>query len=343
MKKNLKRFTQMPEMWAIIGLLLVLIFNLFFSPKFFKISITDGHLYGSMIDVLNRGASLVIISLGATLVIATRGVDISVGSISALGAMTAVYLLGVAKLSAPIAILVGLLVGLLCGVWNGMLVARLNLQPMIATLILMTVGRGLAQIISGGQILTVSSPSYAFLGRGYVLGIPFPTILMIFITFLIYLATRKTSLGVQIESVGINDESARYAGIDTRKILWMVYIVCGILAALSGMMESANVSSADGNNNGLNRELDAILAVVLGGTSMDGGKFHLGGTVIGALFIQTLTTTIYTFGVPAETTMVVKAIAVIIVVLLSSDRMKIWMHKISEQRKNRKVGVSLEE
>lgn len=339
MKEKLKQLTTMKELWAIVGLALILLFNLFFSPNFFNISITNGHLYGSIIDVLNRGASLVIVSLGMTLVIATKGIDISVGSISALGAMTAVYLLGTMGLSVPIAILAGLLAGLVCGIWNGMLVAKLNLQPMIATLILMTVGRGLAQIISDGQILTVDSDAYAFLGRGYVLGLPFSTVLMVLITLAIYLMTRKTSLGLQIESVGINDESACYAGIDTRKVLWMCYIVCGVLAALSGMMESANVSSADGNNNGLNLELDAILAVVLGGTSMDGGKFHLGGTVIGALFIQTLTTTIFTFGVPAETIMVVKAIVVIFVVLLSSDRMKEWTSKFSFK----KAGVSVED
>ncbi|EOH97691.1 ABC transporter permease [Enterococcus pallens] len=335
----MKKLLTMKELWAVIGLGLILLFNLIFSPSFFKIAITDGHLYGSMIDVLNRGASLVIVSLGMTLVIATRGIDISVGSVSALGAMTAVYLLGVSGAAVPVAILAGLLAGMLCGIWNGLLVARLNIQPMIATLILMTVGRGLAQIISNGEILTITSPAYSFLGRGYVFGIPFATILMVAVTLLIYFVTRKTSLGLGIEAVGINEESARYSGIDTQKILWFCYIVCGMLAALSGMMESANVSSADGNNNGLNLELDAILAVVLGGTSMDGGKFHLGGTVVGALFIQTLTTTIFTFGVPAETIMVVKAIVVIFVVLLSSERTKEWTQHLPFK----KAGVSIEE
>lgn len=334
MMEKAKLLSAKKEMWAVIGLALILLFNLIFSPNFFKIAITDGHLYGSIIDVLNRGASLVIVSLGMTLVIATRGIDISVGSISALGAMTAVFLLK-SGYAVPVAIFAGLVAGLLCGVWNGLLVARLNIQPMIATLILMTVGRGLAQIISNGEILTISSTSYSFLGRGYAFGVPFATVLMILVTLLIYIITRKTSLGLGIEAVGINEESARYSGIDTRKILWFCYIVCGILAALSGMVESANVSSADGNNNGLNLELDAILAVVLGGTSMDGGKFHLGGTVIGALFIQTLTTTIFTFGVPAETIMVVKAIVVIFVVLLSSDRVKEW----SEHLPFKKAGV----
>ena len=338
MKDKFKEFLKMKELWAIVGLGMILLFNLIFSPGFFKIAVTDGHLYGSVTDVLNRGASLVIVSLGMTLVIATRGIDISVGSISALGAMVAVYLLGTANVSVPVAIVAGLCAGFLCGVWNGFLVSKLNIQPMIATLILMTVGRGLAQIISNGEILTISNPMYAFLGRGYVLGIPFASVLMIVVTLLIYLITRKTSLGLGIESVGINEESARYAGINTQKILWFCYIACGLLAALSGMMESANVSSADGNNNGLNLELDAILAVVLGGTSMDGGKFHLGGTVIGALFIQTLTTTIFTFGVPAETIMVVKAIVVIFVVLLSSDRVKEW----TKQLPIKKAGVSVE-
>lgn len=330
---KVKSFVQRKEVWAVVGLLLVLLFNLIFSPSFFKISINDGHLYGSMIDVVNRGASLVIVSIGMCLVIATRGIDISVGSVNALGAMVAVYLLGTAQLPVPVAIFVGLLAGMLCGIWNGFLIAKLNIQPMIATLILMTVGRGIAQIISGGEILTISSKSYSFLGRGYLFGLPFSAILMIIVVLLVYLLTRKTSLGLGIESVGINEESARYAGFNTRQILWICYIICGVLAALSGMMESANVSSADGNNNGLMLELDAILAVVLGGTSMNGGKFYLGGTVIGALFIQTLTTTIYTFGVPAETIMIVKAVVVIFVVLLSTDRVKSWGSKLHTRKK----------
>lgn len=333
MKEILKKITHRKELWAVIGLLLVLLFNLIFSPGFFKLAINDGHLYGSIIDVLSRGASLVIVSIGMCLVIASRGIDISVGSVNALGAMVAVYLLGGEGIPIVVAVLAGLVTGLLCGLWNGFLVAKLNIQPMIATLILMTVGRGIAQIISNGEILTISNKSYAFLGRGYLFGLPFPAILMILVVIGIYFLTRKTSLGLQIESVGINEESARYAGLNTRQILWICYIICGLLAALSGMMESANVSSADGNNNGLMLELDAILAVVLGGTSMDGGKFYLGGTVVGGLFIQTLTTTIYTFGIPAETIMVVKAIVVIFVVLLSTNRVKTWAGKLKSEKK----------
>lgn len=336
--EKLKGLLKRKELWAVVGLLLILLFNLIFSPNFFKLSINNGHLYGSMIDVLNRGASLVIVSIGMCLVIATRGIDISVGSVNALGAMVAAYLLTIGT-PVVVAIAAGLLVGCLCGVWNGFLVAKLNIQPMIATLILMTVGRGFAQIISGGEILTLGKTSYSFIGRGYFLGLPFPAILMGLIVAAVYLLTRKTSLGLSIESVGINEQSARYAGINTRQVLWICYIICGVLAALSGMMDSANVSSADGNNNGLMLELDAILAVVLGGTSMDGGKFYLGGTVVGALFIQTLSTTIFTFGIPSETIMVVKAIVVIFVVLLSSERMKEWSAAIKQKRK---AGVSVE-
>ncbi|MDU5333649.1 ABC transporter permease [Enterococcus sp.] len=336
--EKLKPLLKRKELWAVVGLLLILLFNLFFSPNFFKLSINDGHLYGSMIDVLNRGASLVIVSTGVCLVIATRGIDISVGSVNALGAMIAAYLLTIG-MPVGAAIITGLIAGCLCGLWNGFLVARLNIQPMIATLILMTVGRGLAQIISGGEILTLGKTSYSFIGRGYLFGLPFPAILMGLVVLGVYLLTRKTSLGLSIESVGINEQSARYAGINTRQVLWICYIICGVLAALSGMMDSANVSSADGNNNGLALELDAILAVVLGGTSMDGGKFYIGGTVIGALFIQTLSTTIFTFGIPSETIMVVKAIVVIFVVLLSSERMKEWSAAMKQKRKE---GASVE-
>lgn len=340
---KLSAFLRSKQMWSVISLLLLLLFNLIFNSGFFAISINNGRLYGNIIDVLNRGAALVIVAIGMMLVISTAGIDISVGAVSAIGAMSAAFVLknmGDTGMYVFLAILVGLMTGLASGLWNGLLVSRLGIQPMIATLILMTAGRGLAQIISNGEILTISNnSSYSFLGRGTVFGVPFPTILMIAIVLLIYLLTRKTALGMMIESIGVNETSSRYAGVNTTRIKWLCYIICGICAALAGMMNSANVSSADGNNNGLWMELDAILAVVLGGTSMAGGRFSIFGTVIGAIFIQTLTTTIYSFNVPSETILVVKAVVVVIVILLSSEKASNLLKKAKSSLKSDKEAV----
>ena len=139
-------------------------------------------------------------------------------------------------------------------------------------------------------------------------------------TFL--LLTRKTALGLFIESIGVNPMAARFAGVRARIITFWVYAICGLCAGVAGLIVTSNVKSADGNNAGLDFELDAILAVVLGGTSLNGGRFTLVGSVLGALIIQTLTTTIYSIGVPPEITLVVKAVVVFVVSILQSERLR---------------------
>ncbi|MEK8128129.1 ABC transporter permease [Paenibacillus filicis] len=322
--------------WPSVGLLLLMVFNFFFTPGFFEISIQNGHLYGSLIDILNRGTPLIIIALGMTLVIAKEGIDISVGSILAIAASLAAYLMQ-QHVPFGLALLAGLAAGLLCGLWNGYLVARLKIQPMIATLILLTVGRGIAQLISGGQIITISNPAYRFVGGGYVLGIPFAVILAAVLFILLYLLMRRTALGLFLESVGANRVSSAYAGIHSTRIMTLVYVISGFCAALAGIIISSNITGADSNNAGLWIELDAILAVVIGGTSMRGGRFYLGGTVLGALFIQALSTTIYTLGVPPESVMVVKAVVVIAVSLMQSDAFRSMFRNGLRSRTRKKV------
>jgi ribose/xylose/arabinose/galactoside ABC-type transport system permease subunit len=274
-------------------------------------------LFGSVIDILNRASPLIIISLGLTLVIALEGIDISVGSVLAIAGSTAIFLL----INYPIwiAIPVALGVALLCGLWNGMLVSSLNIQPMVATLILLTAGRGIAQLITDGRILTVSDKAYTFIGRGYWLGLPFAIYIAIFMFLLLYLVKTKTAFGLFLESTGANKKASEYAGIRPRTILMIAYGITGLCAGIAGIILSSNLASADANNAGLWYELDAILAVVIGGTSMRGGRFYLGGTVIGAIFIQTLTTTILSMDVPGERIMLVKAVVVILVSLMQSE------------------------
>lgn len=317
--------------WPLVVLSLMLVFNLTTNIHFFSITVRDGHLYGSLIDVLNRAAPLMIISMGLTLVIATAGIDISVGSVVAIaGSMTAMliggkYVMGNDYITAHplwVCILGGLGIALLFGMWNGFLVAVVGLQPIIATLILLVAGRGVAQLIAEGQIITIYFKPYYFIGNGFLFGLPFSFFLVALILAAFLFLTRKTALGLFIESIGVNPTAARFAGVRARMITFWLYAICGLCAGVAGLIVTSNVKSADGNNAGLDFELDAILAVVLGGTSLKGGRFTLIGSILGALIIQTLTTTIYSIGVPPEITLVVKAVVVFAVSILQSERIR---------------------
>ncbi|MEU7893985.1 ABC transporter permease [Nonomuraea sp. NPDC049152] len=304
-------------LWPLVVLAVLLIVNVFFTPSFLSIQLRDGHLYGSLIDILRFGAPLILVSLGMTLVIATGGIDLSVGSVVAIsGALACLQISQDASVFGAVVLALALSAGL--GAWNGFLVAGVGIQPIIATLILMVAGRGLAQLITDGQIITINDPSYKLIGGGYWLTVPFGILLVLAVLAVTAFLTRRLALGMLIESVGGNAEASRLAGVRARGIIVVVYAFAGLCAGIAGLMISSNVSSADGNNAGLWIELDAILAVVIGGTSLSGGRFSLGGTVLGALVIQTLTTTIYSVGVPPETTLLFKALVVTVVCLIQS-------------------------
>jgi len=332
--------------WPVLVLILILLFNLFFDRGFFTIEVRNGHFAGSLIDILNRGAPLMIIAIGMTLVIATGGIDLGVGSVlamsGAIAAMTVSEAMDGSLLPLFMAIAAALGLSLLTGVWNGMLVSRVGVQPIVATLILMVAGRGIAQLITGGQIETIYYKPYSFIGGGYLLMLPFSLFIVAVVLVITLYLTRKTAIGLFIESVGANPEASRLSGINSKNVILMVYMFSGLCAGIAGLILSSNVSSADGNNAGLWFELDAILAVVIGGTSLVGGRFFLMGTVVGALIIQSLTTTIYSIGVPAETNLVVKSIVVLIVCLLQSPEFRRKVFGFVNFKKNERVkGVKL--
>ncbi|MES2740358.1 MAG: ABC transporter permease [Pseudomonadota bacterium] len=304
--------------WPVTTLILLALLNVSFNHAFFHVEIKSGHLYGSVIDIVNRAAPMMLVALGMTLVIATRGIDISVGAVVAMSGAVAAVLIA-AKLPLALAVLAALGAALLCGVWNGVLVAGVGMQAIIATLILMVAGRGLAQLISGGQIITIDHEPFFYIGTGFLFGLPFALYLVLAVFLLLMVLMRRTALGLFIQAVGINPQAARFAGINARALIIAVYAFCGLTAGVAGLIVAANVKSADSNNAGLLLELDAILAVVLGGTSLAGGKFSLTGSLIGALIIQTLTYAIYSMGVPPEVNLVVKAAVVFSVCLIQSD------------------------
>lgn len=311
----------------IVCLLVVLLVNIIKTPSFFQISIRNGILYGSMIDIVNRASELVILAIGMTLVTAASGgQDISVGAVMAVSAAVCCEILSGGQVSTNafqhpllLAVLAALAVSALCGAFNGFLVANLNIQPMVATLILFTAGRGIAQLVTQGQITYVRVGTYQALGS-HIGACPIPTpIFFAAATLLVaYLVLNKTALGLYIESVGINGSASRLVGLNSTMIKFLTYVICGLLAGLAGIVASSRIYSADANNIGLNLEMDAILAVALGGNFLGGGKFSLMGSVIGAFTIQALTTTLYAMNVPGTQLPVYKAIVVIIIVTLQS-------------------------
>jgi ribose/xylose/arabinose/galactoside ABC-type transport system permease subunit len=314
--------------WPVATLLLLIILNAAMNPGFLAIAWRDGHLYGSLIDILNRAAPLALVSAGMTLVIAARGLDISVGAVVAIAAAVAAVVIGsTSSLGAAIAAALG--VALLCGLWNGALVVGVGMQPIIATLILMVAGRGVAQLITNGQILTIYYAPYDFLGNGFLLGLPFAAVLAGAVILLLHLLLSVTPLGLFIRAIGVNPVAARIAGVRARPITVCLYAFCGLMAGVAGLIISSNVKSADANNAGQLLELDAILAVTLGGTALTGGKFSLAGTVLGALIIQTLTSTIYSLGVPPEVNLVFKAALIFVVMLLQSPDFRASLKKLA--------------
>ncbi|MGG8269212.1 ABC transporter permease [Klebsiella aerogenes] len=314
-----RRFSWPKGMPQIIALLLVLAVDSLVAPHFFQVLLQDGRLFGSPIDILNRAAPVALLAIGMTLVIATGGIDLSVGAVMAIAGAAAASMT-VAGHSLPVVLLAALGAGALAGLWNGILVAVLKIQPFVATLILMVAGRGVAQLITSGQIVTFDSPALSWLGSGSLLLLPTPVIIAVATLLLFWLFTRKTALGMFIEAVGINIRAAKNAGVNTRIVVMLAYVLSGICAAIAGIIVAADIRGADANNAGLWLELDAILAVVIGGGSLMGGRFNLLLSVVGALIIQGMNTGILLSGFPPELNQVVKAVVVLCVLVVQSPR-----------------------
>jgi len=353
-KSFFRRFRESQIFWPLVAWIIILVFNAIVDPSFFKLGIIEDptygkHLYGNLVDIFNNGAPLMLVAIGMTLVIATGGIDLSVGAVIAISAAMGAVLINPAlgnqlisneiltknatNTPLPIIILADLLAGTLCGLWNGLLVSRVKIQPMVATLILMVAGRGIAQLITNGQIMTIYYTPYFWFGNGYILGLPVSIYIVALVLILGWVLVRKTSIGLFIETVGTNAKSAYYSGINEKNVKLFAYMFCGFCGAIAGLILSSYVHSADGNNNGLNYELDAILAVVMGGTLMTGGRFSLLASAIGAVVIWTFTVTIYHLGVPANALLAAKAVLVLVVILLYSDYTRRFINRITTKRR----------
>jgi galactofuranose transport system permease protein len=342
-----RKFTENRLFFPLLTLSLILLFDFIFIPGFFTIENRDGDLRGSLIDIFRNGSTIMLLAIGMTLVIATGGVDLSVGATMAIAASMAGILMNPSALRNEVffvtdpnytfqplwvVIVLSLLVSIVCGLWNGVLVAYMRIQPMVATLILMIAGRGIAQLITNGLRVQITYRPYAFIGQGWII-LPFSLYLVAVILIFTWIMTRKTSIGMFIESVGINFRSSFYSGIDEKKIKLLVYTFCGFCAGIAGLVASSNVRTSDANNIGLTTELDAILAVVIGGTSMSGGRFSLLASMVGALVMQAITQSMYAIGVPAFALQAIKAVVVILVILLYSEQVRGFFRNITAPKK----------
>lgn len=322
----------------IAALLILVIFNLIRDPSFFSIGIKTNNLgnkvlTGNLISILNGASELVILSIGMTLVTsATKGQDISIGACAAIAGSVFVKILRANTITVPV-ILLGLLVACLVSIlfclFNGLLIAKFNIQPMIASLILYTAGRPIAYWINGGATPNVESTLLGSLG-GFIPGIPIPSPILIVIAFIviILLLLKYTTLGLYIQSVGINEQASRLNGVNPVFMKMVVFVILGVCVAIAGSMNVCRIGLINHEKILLDIEMDAILAVAIGGNSLGGGKFKLSGSIFGAYIIQALTTTLYAMKVSSTDIKAYKAIVIIIIVVVGSPVVKKFFGKL---------------
>lgn len=338
----------------IAALLILILFNLIADPSFFKIyfgnnSNGDPVLKGNLITILDNASELVILAIGMTLVTASSGgQDISVGAAIALsGSVVLRVLCGTEArpetMHAPIivAFLICCIVAMLFGAFNGVLVAYFKLQPMVATLILFTAGRSIAAWINNNQLPIISDPSFGYFGNFFP-GIPIPSPVFIAVICMIItaLVLRFTKLGLFTQAVGINSESSRLNGLNPQFIKFITYVILGLCVAVSGFIKVSRLSTINYSVIAKDIEMDAILAVALGGNALSGGKFNMASSILGAYVIQFLTITLYKFDVPSSALPAYKAVVVIVLVVLSAPVVR---EKLSSLKKNLASGKTEKE
>lgn len=316
----------------IAALLLLIIFNLIADPTFFEITLgpnSDGQpvLSGYLITILDYGSELAILAIGMTLVTAASGgQDISVGAAIAIsGSVVLKVLCGdnsrPETIQAPIivAFLVSCVVAMLFGAFNGVLVAYFKIQPMVATLILFTAGRSIAAWINNNELPIVNDKTFTYFG-GFFPGIPVPAPFFIALACIIVIALvlKFTNLGLYTQSVGINSSSSRLNGLNPEFIKFLSFVILGICVAVAGFIKVSRLSSINYSVIAKDIEMDAILAVALGGNALSGGKFNMWASVLGAYVIQFLTTTLYKLKVESNALSAYKAVVVIVLVVLSA-------------------------
>ena len=335
----------------IAALLLLAVFNLIADPSFYKITLdvnsSGNHvLSGYLVTILDYGSELAILAIGMTLVTAASGgQDISVGAgIAIAGSVILRVLCGSDsrpdQLQAPIivAFLVACVVSMLFGAFNGILVAGFKIQPMVATLILYTAGRSIAAWINNNELPVISDPSFGYFG-GFLPGIPIPTPFFIAVACIIVIALvmKFTNLGLYTQAVGINESSSRLNGLNPAFIKFLSFVILGLCVAVAALIKVSRLSSINYSVIAKDIEMDAILAVALGGNSLSGGKFNMAASILGAYVIQFLTTTLYKFDVQSDALPAYKAVVVILLVVLSTPKVREWLSAFGKKLKQGKA------
>jgi galactofuranose transport system permease protein len=292
-----------------VAFVALVLFNVVFTTNF----ATTATLFNLLIQV----APVLIVSLGMALVIGTEGVDLSVGAVMALASAIVPLYLGYGW---PVAVLIALVVGTLAGALNGSLVAFVGVQPIIATLALFVGGRGLAQVMVGGQLQIISDPSFVAIGRAEVLGIPVTVIVAAVLAIAVGFLVRRTTFGRYLLAIGGNRAASFLSGHPVRAVLVVVYAISGALATIAGVLATARLSAGDPSTIGLLVELDAIAAVVIGGTPLSGGKVSIMGTVTGALVMQVITATFIMNNLPFTYAQILKAVVILLAVYIQRGR-----------------------
>ncbi|MDO5422365.1 MAG: ABC transporter permease [Eubacteriales bacterium] len=331
----------------VVALLLLLVFNLIMDPTFFKITLGtnsagDPVLSGNLISVLNNGSELAILAIGMTLVTAaTGGQDISVGATIAISGSVLLRVIcgGEAKpaeLAAPVFVgfLAACAAAMLCGAFNGILVAGFKIQPMIATLILYTAGRSIAAWVNNNTLPIVPGEKFTYFG-GFIPGIAMPTPFLIAVLCFIVIALvlKFTNLGIYTQAVGINESAARLNGLKPAAIKILSFVILGVCVSVAALIKVSRISSINYSVIAQNIEMDAILAVALGGNSLGGGKFNIWASVLAAYVIQLLTTTLYKFKVSSDALPAYKAVVVIILVVMSAPVVREKMSELGKRFK----------
>ncbi len=323
----------------LLSILALALFNLFRDPSFFSVGITannngDPVLTGNLIAILNGASELAILAMGMTLVTAAcGGQDISVGALAAIAGSMFVKVLrsgmGITPGSVLLGFIAACLIAMAFGAFNGTLVAVFKIQPMIATLVLYTCGRSIAYWINGGATPTIDSPIISAIGS-FIPGVPIPTPILIVLAVGIILALvfRFTSLGLYTQAVGINQRAARLNGLNTVGIKLLSFMILGVCCAIAGIIATSRLSLINHETLLLDIEMDAILAVAIGGNALGGGKFKITGSVLGAYAIQALTITLYAMQVSSTAVKAYKAIVIILIVVIGSPVVKAKISKL---------------
>lgn len=338
----------------IAALLVLIVVNLIADPTFFAVKLDQNSagnpvLTGNLITILDNASELAILAIGMTLVTAASGgQDISVGATIAIaGSVTLRVLCGTEArpetMQAPIivAFLVCCVASMLFGAFNGTLVAYFKIQPMVATLILYTAGRSIAAWINNNALPIISDPVFGYAGN-FIPGIPVPTPIFIAIACMIVIALvlKFTTLGLYTQSVGINPNSSRLNGINPAFVKFITYVILGLCVAVAGFIKVSRFSTINYSVVAKDIEMDAILAVALGGNALSGGKFNMAASILGAYVIQFLTTTLYAFNVDSSALPAYKAVVVIILVVLSAPT---FQEKLTKLKRKPKLAAAAKE